>query len=195
MNIYEIISVLLSLLCLAAAVMLVCKVMRMIKRLEESQRNLQIRQMKVDTYPYKRDIYLSVVKITTFARTIMENSLQIDPAEANIKDLAKVYLTANETMLGNDALGIIERLFEAKFLFPEEVYMIIRDMTGEFDLICSCITQIDIFTKLDKTVKEAEFFMNEKKKAIDGACRSIIGSTARIKMLIQEDMDIQNIAM
>jgi hypothetical protein len=193
MNIYEIISVILSFLCLTAAVIFVKKITTMLKKLEENQRNLQIRQMKTDTYPYKREIYLSVVKITSFARTIMENSAQINPSEANIKDLAKIYISANEIMLGNDALGIIERLFEAKFLFQEDVYTTVRDMTGYFDTICSNITQIDIFTKLDKTVKEAEFFMNEKKSVIDEACRSIIGSTARIRKLIQDDMDIQNI--
>lgn len=128
------------------------------RKLNEQQIEIQKRQIKLDVFPYKRDIYINLYKIIQFAKktvSLTKDFLKIDaPVDIILmtsnglyNDLKSIFSNSYETVLS---------LHEAKYILRAELSVKVLEISKEFEEVYNDLsrTNSQYSRELPKDVKE-----------------------------------------
>lgn len=162
------------------------------KALNESQNELQQRQLKLDLYNYRREVYVNLAKIYEFTK-IAKVFLFDDEKDiySNVPTKAKMILEITGYIVRIDNSDISSVLAESNCLFSKEISKHIDSINHDFEIMWIYLNQlanpkerqeqndtIDTITKemvdnlqfkIDQILKHKDFVMDSIKEELDVA--------------------------
>lgn len=106
------------------------------KKLSEQQNMIRKRQIRIDVFPYKREIYLNLFKVLEFTNFLETNIFKLKLEEKSGKELYTIYNMAKDTFLG-DTITIMQSLRESEYILPPNISPTILQIHRHLDEICS----------------------------------------------------------
>jgi len=125
--------------------------------MNEKQIVMQKNQLKVDTFPYKREIYLNLKRILTFTSFITENFVTLSFDDRNFNDIYGLFETMSDTLL-EDTQKLSTSLSESQYMLPNNISSTVIDINRAYDQVC---TQFLVFKGLGSMLTTEE--QNERK--------------------------------
>lgn len=165
------------------------------KALNESQRELQQRQLKLDLYNYRREVYRNILKVYTFCINTQfffeyENYKKLTPKTI------EEYHRINEQMSYDNPAELSQILIEAKYLFPEDISDIILQIQKDFDTL---LGDMNAPQKLYNIMKEEQRqtklapLIEEKMTDAQNRVKSILDTKDFIIEKISSELDISKL--
>lgn len=163
--------------------------------LNQSQRELQQRQLKLDLYNYRREVYRNILKVYTFCSNTQFFFEYEDYKKLTPKTIEK-YHRINEQISYDNPSELSQILIEAKYLFPEDVSNIVLQIQKDFDTLLgdmnapkklyNIITQEERKTKLSPLIEE-------KMTDAQNRVKSILDTKEFIIERISSELDISKL--
>ena len=157
------------------------------RMINQSQIEMQQRQLKLDVYEYRREVYLGLTKIFNLCSSIkrLMDELKIDAFEPD-----EFVLILENEMSENvgDGSDIVYSLKESKHLFNAEIFNRIKIVDENFKAILSCITILNF----QKGNGDYKFSENITKS---GICyiKTICNEKEELIELLDKELDVSNL--
>lgn len=161
-------------------------------RINKEQNDLIRRQLKVEAFPYKRNLYLNLFKVLEFSHFLEETILTLDLTQKSSKDILGMYKMSIETYITKEK-EIIDSLREAKYILPDNISPTVAMIEKMFDQICVSFSVIGTFNDFF-TVEE---YTQIKKYNIDLITENVKGINEKvgfIQSIMPKELDISRIA-
>lgn len=160
------------------------------------QEELQKRQIHLESFPYKREIYSHVFTIFELCHQFLELSKSVDlyskepeKLKGLLDGLQKSYIPDNRKTMWS--------LREAEYILPRNISEVLLDVRKNYDSMCANLIYLDHFSKIMTENELINEFESIKKISIDNAldcCRSIDNHAQFIERIMPEELSISNIS-
>lgn len=160
------------------------------KMLNKTQTEMQQRQLKLDVYEYRREIYLCLSKIFSFVDAFNSLLNAVDGSALNPSQYT--FLLENiENEYIDSGSNLSERLLEAQHLFSDQIYKKINDVANKYNMIIKSIPIIKFHEKAEQYIDEdfANEIMNLSIKFIGEICEE----KDSIIELLDKELDVSNL--
>lgn len=190
--IWNALSAISSLMGVVLTAILTFIIIRQTNNLNKKQLSLQKRQIRIDTFNYKRDIFLSVIKILEFTKTYSRSvsTKNVKPKKvSNIFDIFE--LTAKNLFDNHDV--VVNSLSEAEYILPKEISSIIIIIGDKFSLICS---YFEMYKQHERFNLAEDVLATEKDEIFDNiklACETINSHASILHMFMIKELDISDL--
>lgn len=165
------------------------------KALNESQREIQQRQLKLDLYNYRREIYRNIIKIYRFCELSNLFFTYCDYKKRKPDEIKKYYDRTEQLCYQNPTeLSLI--LLESKYLLPEELSNIIFKIKVDFDELRGDMAAPQALCEImTDEEKEKLLPLQIKEKMIDAQMRikSILNTKEFIIDRMSSELDISKL--
>lgn len=166
--------------------------------LEQNNKQLeyQKRQIHLDTYPYKREIYTHVFNVLELCNQFEEMISKIDLftlPPAKIKD----FLVILQNHYVPDTGKALWSMREAEYVLPSNISSIVVDIRKNYDTMCSNLMWVDNFSKILEENKLEQLIKDEIKKSIENAiecCKKINKHARYIENIMPVELNISDLS-
>ena len=114
---------------------------------EKFQKELQKRQLQLDTFGYKNEIYMTITKVGQLAAeysVCFENDIVKDKSYEQLQAIFSVYID----VLKIDIPDILAKLRQAEYFFEPYIYDVIYDVAVNFDEITGDVGKFKLYPQL-----------------------------------------------
>lgn len=146
------------------------------KEINKQQVTMQQRQIKVDIFPHKRELYLNLYKVLEFSDNLYSLTKSIDFGKRPYKSVYQIYEVLQKQYLG-DIQIIIQSLREADYILPKHISPTVNEVSNAFDSLCGKFIEINLFSTI-LTDQEISSKKEQQFEDIKEYCK-IINSKAR----------------
>ena len=161
------------------------------KKLNEQQIELQKRQIKVDVFPYRREIYHNIFKVMEFSNFITTTLLKFELENMTCKQIYEMYNTLKNSY-SIDVLNIVNSLREAQYILPNYISPTVSEIYTCFDETCSSFM---IFNTIGDILTDNQ--INEVKQhninRIKDNCNKINSKVGYIQSIMPNELNISNL--
>lgn len=206
MNLYEILDIILSAVNFFVSAVLTIfiilqtkklndKQQELDKALNESQREIQQRQLKLDLYNYRREIYRNILKVYTFCGNTQFFFEYEDYKKLTPKTIEE-YHRINEQMSYDNPSELSQILIEAKYLYPEDISDIVLQIQKDFDTLLGDMNApkklYNIMTEEERKTKLSPL-IEKKMTDAQNRVKSILDTKEFIIERISSELDISKL--
>ncbi len=167
------------------------KQLELTKNINQQQNSIQKRQIKLDIYPYKREIYVHITKVYEFTHTLNQLFERIDLKNKSGKDIFGIYQGLQKQFI-LDVFETLWSLRESKYILPSSISNTIDDIRTNFDEIQSLLYSFNFY---DNILTQEEF--NEIKisnlEKIEASCKIILSNRNMIESQLIDELNISNL--
>lgn len=160
-------------------------------RINKEQNDLVRRQLKVEAFPYKRNLYLNLFKVIEFTHFLDESILNLDLTSKSGDDILGIYKMSIETYMTKEK-DIIDSLREAEYILPDNISPTVAEITRMFDQICVSFSVIGNITNFVTNEEYSEI----KKHNLDMIAINVKGINEKvgfIQSIMPKELDISRI--
>ena len=161
----------------------------------KKESELQQRQLQVETYPFKREIYANTFAIFECCRLLKNLSQKIDLTNKTgeqlsviVSSICKVYIPDLKATLWN--------LRESEYVLPDNISKSLLDIRTRFDLLYSNLHGLGALESLMTEIELQTVFIETKKGNIATAlneCDKILSYRDFIESILPKELNIANI--
>jgi len=137
-------------------------------KVHQNEEDLQKRQIQINTFPYKREIYANVYGIFECCLFLKELSEKIDLNTKSGKALSDMFETICTGYIP-DSKAVLWNLREAEFIFPKDIADVIIDIRTCFDKRGASLKCLGSIETILTDIELQSFFPDTKKTNIDEA--------------------------
>jgi len=195
-------TVIISFASLIATIVLTVLIIRQTKKLNEKQSKmeetineqqiiLQKRQLSVDTFPYKREIYsyvYSIFEMCEAINTTVKNERLYDYDYDQVND----YFSIIKDQYVPNMRKTIWCLRESEYILPDDISGTVLRIMNEFNEMCFCFQSLKVIKKL---ATEQELDEIKKQHIDDGLrmCKEILKFVSFIESIMPTELDIATV--
>lgn len=131
-------------------------------KINEQQQDWQKRQMRIDTFDYKNNIYRALCKVFQLTGEIADIFPKIRLYEKEMDQLCQLF----DILLSQLKIDVSETLWlfkQAEYILPENIYASVRDIAKDFDELTGDIGKFKFYP----TILTPEEVVTEKNKLLD----------------------------
>lgn len=131
-------------------------------KINEQQQDWQKRQMRIDTFDYKNNIYRALCKVFQLTGEIVDIFPKIRIYEKEMDQLCQLF----DILLSQLKIDVSETLWlfkQAEYILPENIYASVRDIAKDFDELTGDIGKFKFYP----TILTPEEVDAEKNKLLD----------------------------
>ena len=131
-------------------------------KINEQQQDWQKRQMRIDTFDYKNNIYRALCKVFQLTGEIADIFPKIRLYEKEMDQLCQLF----DILLSQLKIDVSETLWlfkQAEYILPENIYASVRDIAKDFDELTGDIGKFKFYP----TILTPEEVDAEKRKLLD----------------------------
>ncbi len=153
---------------------------------------LQKRQIQIDTFPYKREIYTNTFAIFECCNYLNTLSEKIDLYSRTGKELSKIFSFTRDKFVP-DTKAILWNLREAEYILPENISVSILKIRTCFDSICSDFISLETIEAVLEDTHSQELFPETKRKILDSVfadCEKILSYVGFIESALPRELRI-----
>lgn len=138
-------------------------------KFNEQQQMMQEKQYRIDTLPFKREIYINLYKI--FQRTqIIKDIVKISLLkEKTLKEIGEIYECIDDVDI-IDSSKVMLSLKEAEYIFPKNIYSSIKCVEKAYD---EMVSTFKICKTLSSIFQDPESIEEIKQENIDKISNNI----------------------
>ena len=162
------------------------------EKINEQQKTIQKRQIKVELFPYKRELYLNLYKVLEFSNALAENILTLDLNEKKSEAIFAIYEIARSQYLG-DIQIIIRSLLEADYILPHNISPTVNSIRVSFDDIVARFLTIKTLSQyFDKEISQEKMkeILEHNLAGVKKSAELINSRTPFILSTMPEELDI-----
>lgn len=167
------------------------KQLELTKNINQQQSSIQKRQIKVDIYPYKREIYVHLTKVYEFTNTLNDLLERIDLKIKSGKDIFGIYQNLQKQFVP-DVFETLWRLRESKYILPSSICNTIDVIRTNFDEIQTLLYSFNLYSEI-LTTEEFEKIKISNLEKIEASCKSILRKRNQIESQLIEELNISNL--
>lgn len=170
--------------------------MQIEEKINIDQTEIQKRQIRIDSYPYKREIYCHVFTVLDLCHQLQDILKSVDLFSKEPAQLMKFFKVLQDQYVP-DTKKALWSMREAEYVLPSNISSVVIDIRKNYDSMCAhFITPANISIVL--TQHEMETRMNEIKKhnireAI-ACCDRIVKHAAFLESIMPLELDISNLS-
>ena len=127
-------------------------VQKLEKQISDRDVDLQRKQLKLELFPYKREIYRHLISVFSFCEMYENLDRKISLKDKSAKQLYDIVDTIRE-QIGIDKNNIRKDLLESKYIFPERISAEIINLANRFEELFSSFS---LLRTLDEQLSEKE---------------------------------------
>ena len=127
-------------------------VQKLEKQISDRDVDLQRKQLKLELFPYKREIYRNLISVFSFCEMYENLDRKISLKDKSAKQLYDIVDAIREQM-GIDKYNIRKDLLESKYIFPERIANEIINTANRFEEFSSSFS---ILRTMDDQLTEEE---------------------------------------
>lgn len=160
------------------------------KEINHQEVKIHERQLRVDTYTHKREIYRNAMSVIALCEQLMFFQEKIDFNERSDEVIAGIVEDTLNNYVPNRR-SVIQNLYESKFLFPKELSEKIITIRTEFDNMCAVLGQYQTLNNhLSFEEKRATMstMRDEFLKQINESCFTIMEQREAVDAAMEKDM-------
>lgn len=167
------------------------KQLELTKNINQQQKSIQKRQLKVDIYPYKREIYVHLTKVYEFTHTLNNLFERIDLKIKSGKDIFGIYQNLQKQFVP-DVFETLWRLRESKYIMPSSLCNNIDLIRTNFDEILTLLYSFNLYADI-LTPEEFDEIKISSLEKIEASCKIILSNRNLIESMIIEELNISNL--
>jgi hypothetical protein len=161
------------------------------EKLNYQQSLLQKRQIKIDTFPYKRELYLNLFKVLEFSNFLTETLFKLDISNKSAADIYQIYKVAEENYLG-DSIEIVGSLRESEYILPLNISSTVVVINKTFDNICARFMVLGTLSKA-LTNEELQKTKTLNIDSIKEGCLLINSRVPFLQSIMAKELDISTL--
>jgi|GEM_PF-2165024 len=162
------------------------------KQLNEQQLEMQRKQLRVDTFPYKREIYKNTFRIMEFCHNIKQY-LDLPVEQFDAEKWYTLYKGTCEKFVPNEYEALWS-MRESEYLLPPEIFFCVKDIRQSFDKIGAAFIAMPI---VEKAINEVGGDAIENRrtmlKDIKEKCDNILKFTNEIEFSFPRELNLSGI--
>lgn len=160
------------------------------------QIEMQKRQICVDSYPYKREIYCHVFAVLELCHQMQDLLKSVNLYSKNSTEILEFFNILQEQYVPESKKALWS-MREAEYVLPENISQAVIDIRKNYDSMCSHFTAPASISKV-LTPHEMETQIEEIKRhniyeAIE-CCNKIIKHTSFIESVMPSELNISNLS-
>ena len=162
------------------------------RRVSQRDEDLQKRQIQIDTFPYKREIYESVFSIFECCNYLKILSEKVDLNSRTGKELTEIFSLICKQYVP-DTKAVLWSLREAEYILPESLSNPILEIRKCFDRICSNYNCLGTIESILTSLELQQTFPETKKGNLDAAlldCEMILSNVRFIESALPKELKI-----
>lgn len=162
------------------------------KSISNQQIELQKRQIQIDSYPYKREIYTNVFQVLALCDQLKNITETVDLNDLSPEQIFEVFSLLQEQYVP-DRKQTLWILREAEYVLSSQIAHVVLDIRDNYDTMCTHFIVINTFSKLDAEfvngyAKELTKSYNIEK--IVECCNKIVNHTTYIENVFPTELNI-----
>lgn len=161
-------------------------------RINQEQLEMQKRQIRIDIFPYRRELYLNLSKVIAFSSFLTENIYTLDDLyEKSCDDIFHIYESCKDQFIG-DVQKVTRSLSESEYLLSEEIIICGLDIWKAFEDVCGrfiFLESVAYSLPIDK-IEETKI---HNIKQIEKSCEIINSHAGTIKYKIPDELNISDL--
>ena len=161
------------------------------ERITKYQNKLQLRQLKIDIFPYKREIFLNLYKVLEFSNHISSVLFQLDLESKSTKDIYDMFNTSKD-VYNVDFYIVIRSLREAEYILPSNISSTVLEICRSFDEMCSSFLVMGSVEKIFDDSKVQEIKLHNLNR-IKERCKHIESKNSFIQSIFPSEINIGNL--
>ncbi|MDO4543159.1 MAG: hypothetical protein Q4C01_01290 [Clostridia bacterium] len=171
------------------------KQVQMEQEINTQQVQMQKRQLCVDTYPYKREIYANLFAVFAVCQGLTQT---VKLEQLLLMDCEKVfsYYKFIQEASVPDVKAVFWSLREAQFVMTTDISSAILEIRQKFDDMCGCFCSLDALSKVLKTEKlSTELEKIKRHNVTQGLrlCNEILAYSDYMESVMPDAMNIGGI--
>lgn len=157
-------------------------------RLNQQQIELQKRQIQVDTFPYKREIYAHVFSVLALCNMLKELTKSIDLKSKSAVQLKEMFDQILEQHVP-DVKQTLWSMRESEYILPKNISASVIDIKTHFDSLCA---HLHIPSTLSGVLTEQELkeITNQNVDEAMKDCDAILDHAWFIESVLPKELDI-----
>lgn len=158
---------------------------------ERFQKELQKRQLQLDTFEYKNEIYMVITKVgqlTAEYDVYFEKSIVKDKTYKQLYDIFGTYMD----VLKIDVSEILAKLRQAEYFFEFYIYDVIYDVAINFNEITGDVGKFKLYPQI-LTDEEMEHFRNALLEDIETRCKAVNKHMVYLHSIIPQKLQLNNL--
>lgn len=170
--------------------------MQIEENLNLKQIEMQKRQIRVDSYPYKREIYCYVFAVLELCHQLQDLIKSVNLKSKDPAQLLEFFKILQEQYVP-DTQKALWGMREAEYVLPKNISLAVIDIRKNYDSMCAHFTAPASVAKV-LTPYEMETQIDEiKQHNIDEAiacCNKIVKHTSFIESIMPSELDISELS-
>ena len=157
---------------------------------ERFQKELQKRQLQLDTFEYKNEIYMVITKVgqlTAEYDVYFEKNIVKDKTYKQLYDIFGTYMD----VLKIDVSEILAKLRQAEYFFESYIYDVICDVAINFNEITGDVGKFKLYPQI-LTDEEMEHFRNALLEDIETRCKAVNKHMVYLHSIIPQKLQLNN---
>lgn len=158
---------------------------------ERFQKELQKRQLQLDTFEYKNEIYMVITKVgqlTAEYDVYFEKNIVKDKTYKQLYDIFGTYMD----VLKIDVSEILAKLRQAEYFFEFYIYDVIYDVAINFNEITGDVGKFKLYPQI-LTDEEMEHFRNALLEDIETRCKAVNKHMVYLHSIIPQKLQLNNL--
>lgn len=160
--------------------------------LNEQQIEIQKRQIRVDLFHYKRELYVNLLKVIELSSHLTEGIVTFDNLyNKSCEELSVIYKSCKKQFIG-DVEKVILSISESSYLMPEDIVVSGLDIWKAFEEINRRFIHLHI-AQYNLPAEDAEEVKVHNLKQIEKSCEIINSHAGTIKYVMIDELKIWNL--
>ena len=162
------------------------------KQISEREAHLQQQQLKLELFPYKREIYRHLISIFSVCELYDFLDKKIKLKEKDAQQLADIFDTICKQADVNKQ-HIRKDLLESEYIFPERISIVIGEVAERFEELCASFFHLGTVEKMLTEQEKTTIMPEMVEKTIIASkdnCTEILKCKRYLVNQIPADMDI-----
>lgn len=162
------------------------------KQISEREAHLQQQQLKLELFPYKREIYRHLISIFSVCELYDFLDKKIKLKEKDAQQLADIFDTICKQADVNKQ-HIRKDLLESEYIFPERISIVIGEVAERFEELCASFSHLGTVEKMLTEQEKTTIMPEMVEKTIIASkdnCTEILKCKRYLVNQIPADMDI-----
>lgn len=164
--------------------------------INHKQIEMQKRQICVDSYPYKREIYCHVFAVLELCHQMQDLLKSVNLYSKNSTEILEFFNILQEQYVPESKKALWS-MREAEYVLPENISLAVIDIRKNYDSMCAHFTAPASISKV-LTTQEMETQIEEiKRHNIDEAiecCNKIVKHTSFIESVMPSELNISKLS-
>ena len=162
------------------------------KQISEREAHLQQQQLKLELFPYKREIYRHLISIFSVCELYDFLDKKIKLKEKDAQQLVDIFDTICKQADVNKQ-HIRKDLLESEYIFPERISIVIGEVAERFEELCASFAHLGTVEKMLTEQEKTTIMPEMVEKTIIASkenCTEILKCKMYLVNQIPADMDI-----